>query len=245
MSSAQSEIIRVRGVSNAEFLARHAQPGRVGLSGGEALIDRAIQRAQRHLDDAGEWSQWSHAFVFGERRSDGHQWVIESDLQFHRKHVQLGVQENRAAKYADEKLYTRLAVIDFGLSPGQMNELLKEALELVASRTRYSIRELLGTLHAMRHPELRPRENRLAREQSIFCSALVEHLFRKAGVELMPGVHEKNVAPEDLVRSPVPHTLWLLEREAAPGKIQRLAGRVRARVRSRIQAVKARRGSGQ
>jgi len=39
--------------------------------------------------------------------------VIESDLQIHRKHIQLGVQENRVAKYCDEKLYTSLAVLDF------------------------------------------------------------------------------------------------------------------------------------
>jgi hypothetical protein len=232
----------VNGLSNAEFLARHAQPGRVGLSGGDALVDRAIQRAQRHLDDAGEWSRWSHAFIFGERRIDGHLWVVESDLQFHRKHVQLGVQENRVAKYADQTFYTRLAVLDFALSTDQVHELLKEALELVANRTRYSVRELLGTLHALRHQQLRSQENRLAREQSIFCSALVAHLFLKAGVELMPGVNEKNVAPEDLVRSPVPHTMWVLEHEVVPGKLHRVAGRLRQRVQRRIQAVKARRG---
>ena len=38
--------------------------------------------------------------------------MIESDLQVHRKHIQLGVQENRISKYFDEELYTNLAVLD-------------------------------------------------------------------------------------------------------------------------------------
>ena len=63
--------------------------------------------------------------------------MIESDLQVMRKHIQLGVQENRVEKYWDEKLYTRLAVLDFGLSEEQVGGLLSEALGLVANRARY------------------------------------------------------------------------------------------------------------
>ena len=36
--------------------------------------------------------------------------MIESDLQVHRKHIQLGAQENRISKYFDEDFYT----IDMG-----------------------------------------------------------------------------------------------------------------------------------
>ena len=80
---------------------------------------------------------WSHAFLFQGKRADGHHWVIESDLQIHRKHIQLGVQENRLAKYHDEGFYTTLAVLDFGLSEAQSAQLIREGLELVASRARY------------------------------------------------------------------------------------------------------------
>ena len=84
-------------------------PGRIGLSGGLTFIDKAICRAERHLDEKERWGLWSHAFLFQGARADGHPWVIESDLQVHRKHIQLGVHENRVSKYYAEKLYTNLA----------------------------------------------------------------------------------------------------------------------------------------
>src|ERR1043166_1709731 len=155
----QNQTIVVRDLSNREFLERHAQAGRVGLSGGVTLVDKVICRAERHLDEQERWGAWSHALVFEGRRADGHHWVAESDLQIHRKHIQLGVQENRVSKYFDENLYTTLGVLDFGLPETQIALLLNEALELVATRARYSLGELLGTLIALRHPELRGRNN--------------------------------------------------------------------------------------
>src|SRR6185369_14765103 len=182
-----NDTIVITGISNREFLERYAGRGRIGLSGGVSLVDKAICRAERHLDEAEKWGSWSHAFFLQGERADGHHWVIESDLQVHRKHIQLGVQENRVSKYFDEKLYTTLAVLDFGLTDAQIAGLLSAGLELVASRERYSLRELIGTLIALRHPELRGRENVLARERSLFCSAFVQRLFRNAGIELAPG----------------------------------------------------------
>ena len=64
MSPGISEIVTVTGMSNRAFLEAYAQPGRVGLSGGNTLIDKAIARAERHVDDAGRWSLWSHSFLF-------------------------------------------------------------------------------------------------------------------------------------------------------------------------------------
>ncbi|MCX6950631.1 MAG: hypothetical protein NTV51_00345, partial [Verrucomicrobia bacterium] len=179
------ETIHVEGLSNAEFLERHAAPGRIGLYGGPDLINRLIGRAQRHLDEERTWSQWSHVFLFQGRRHDGHHWVIESDLDIHRKHIRLGVQENRVTKYHDDKVFTALAVIDLGLTPQQTEQILAGALELVAARTRYSLREIAGTAWALRHAEWRPRENRLARDQAFYCSAFVRHVFARAGVDLV------------------------------------------------------------
>jgi hypothetical protein len=230
----QNEALVVTGLSNREFLERYAQPGRVGLSGGITLVDKAICRAQRHLDQEEQWGVWSHAFFFQGRRQDGQHWVIESDLQIHRKHIQLGVQENRMSKYFDEKLYTTLAVLDFGLTETQIAAVLSEALELVATRARYSLRELLGTLLALRHSQLRGRDNLLARNCSLYCSAFVEHLFRKAGLQLAPGVHEKNTTPEDLARTTVPHDTYRLEREVPPTKLAAFKTRVKSRMDARL-----------
>ena len=206
----ENETVVVAGVSNREFLERYAKAGRIGLSGGVTLVDKAICRAQRHLDENEKWGSWTHAFLFQGQRHDGHHWVIESDLQIHRKHIQLGAQENRIAKYFDEKLYTTLAVLDFGLVEVQTALLLNEALELVATRARYSLRELLGTLIALRHPELRGRNNLLARQSSMYCSAFVQYLFRKAGLELAPGIDGKNTTPEDIARTMVAHVTYVL-----------------------------------
>jgi hypothetical protein len=233
-----NEIITVTGLSNPEFLEAYAQPGRVGLSGGVTLIDKAIARAERHLDAERRWSLWSHSFLFQGRRPDGQHWVIESDLQINRRHIRLGVQENRITKYFDEDLYTTLAVLDFGLAEEQVATLVREGLELVANRARYSLRELVGTLIALRHPELRGQGNVLAREKSLYCSAFVQFLFRKAGIDLAPGVDAKHTTPEDISRAPIPHVTYLLKRGAGRSKLERLRVRLRRRVRARIKHLK-------
>lgn len=228
------EIIHVEGLTNAEFFERHAAPGRIGLYGGPELINRMIGRAQRHLSDAREWSRWSHAFLFQGRRHDGHHWIVESDLDIHRKHIRLGVQENRVSKYHDDAHTTALAIIDLGLTPVQVERVLAGALEQVAQRTRYSLRELAGTAWALRHPEWRPRENLLARDRAFFCSAFVRHVFAQAGVDLVSGIDEKNTAPEHLASTAVPHTKWLMVRGGVPAsRVRRLVRRVRAKLRGR------------
>ena len=236
--STPNQVVRITGLSNREFLERHAAPGRIGLSGGYTLIDKIICRAQRHQDPEEKWGAWSHAFVFQGARADGHHWVIESDLQFHRKHIQLGVQENRVSKYYDEKLYSTLAVLDFKLSETQVSGLVRQALELVASRARYSVRELVGTLLALRRPELRSRENLLSRDCSMYCSAFVGHLFRLSGLDLAPGIAFKNTTPEDIARTGIAHTTYLLERAAPRNKLDMLRRKVRRRVGARVRRLK-------
>ena len=240
----QSETIIITDLSNREFLERHAQPGCIGLSGGDTLVDKAICRAERHLDADERWSCWSHAFLFEGVRVDGHHWVIESDLQFHRKHIQLGAQENRVSKYFDGKFYTTLAVLDFGLTEAQVATLLRESLELVADRTRYSLRELVGTLIGLRHSELRTRANPLARERSLFCSALVQHLFHKIGLDLTPGVDAKHTTPEDISRTPVPHTTYVLQRETKSVGLKALRARLQRRVKARLRRIRRRARAG-
>jgi hypothetical protein len=206
-----NQTITITGLSNRQFLETYAGAGRVGLAGGSTLVNKAIGRAQRHVDPDKTWSNWAHAFLFQGTRRDNQHWVIESDLEIHRRHIRLGVQENRLEKYYDESIFGTLAVIDFGLSEEQINCLLGRGLDLIAARTRYSIRELFGTLFALRHPALRSRTNLLSRPQSYYCSAFVHHLFRTAGLDLAPGLDEKNTTPEDLWRSLAPHTAYVLE----------------------------------
>ncbi len=231
-------------VSNHDFLARYARPGCVGLACGTSLIDRAIARAERHIDPERAWGQWSHAFVFSERRSDQHLWIVESDLEVCKKRILLGAQENRSSKYDDESVYSSLAVLDFGLTETLTRRVVTEALELVANRVRYSLRELVGTLIALQQPGLRERSNVLAREHCFYCSAFVQYVFQKAGVGLTPGLDVKNTTPEDLARSTRPHTAYLLQRHILSSRLQHSTERLRRQVRVRWRAVRRRkRGS--
>jgi hypothetical protein len=240
-NAAQPQTVVVTGLSNREFLELHARPGRIGLSGGISFIDQAICRAERHLDVREHWGSWSHAFLFEGQRPDGHHWVIESDLQMQHKHIQFGVQENRVSKYFDEQFYTNLAVLDLGLTEAQVGCLLREGLDLVANRARYSLRELFGTLIALRRPQLRGQHNLLARERSMYCSALVQHLFRKAGLDLAPGVNLKNTTPEDIARTGLPHVAYLLQRQVLRSKLTELKTRLRRRVGARLRQLRHRR----
>jgi hypothetical protein len=226
-------------LSNEEFLQRYARPGRIGLSGGRTWIDKVITRAERHLDKEEIWGRWSHAFVFEGSRIDGQQWVIESDLHLERKHIVMGAQENRITKYYNEELYSSLAILDFGLSDAQTCVLLREGLDLVASRNRYSLRELVGTLIALRRPALRAEENLMARERSMYCSAFVQHLFRNIKVDLAPGVHAKNTTPEDIWRSTLPHVSYVLDRAALRTPMQKGRVRLRRRLKARVNSLRS------
>jgi hypothetical protein len=235
-----AETIVVEGLTNAEFLERHAAPGRIGLFGGSELINRAISRAQRHLSEEHTWSRWSHAFLFQGRRHDGQHWVIESDLDIRHKHIRLGVQENRITKYHDDSTTSALAVLDFGLDPAQVEQVLSAALEQVALGVRYSLREIAGTMWAMRHASWRPRQNMLARDRSFFCSALVRHVFSHAGIDLASGIDEKNTAPEHIACTAIPHTKWLLVRGEPPSSrpvVKRVKASVK-RVKARLKRLK-------
>ncbi len=235
------EIITLSDISNQAFLKTYAKPGRIGLSGGSTLIDKAIGRAERHVTVSGQCSLGSHAFLFQGRRHDEHHRVIESDLQINRRHIRPGVQENRINKYFDESLYTRLAVLDFGLDENQVAGLLREGLELVASRARYSLRELLGTFIALRHPQIRCKDDPLAREKSMYCSAFVRHLFRKSGLDLAPGVEGKHTTPEDISQTSVPHLTYVLKRGLDRSPLKELTVQLRRRVRARFKHLEDRR----
>jgi len=236
----ETQTIVITGLSNHEFIERYALAGRVGLCGGITKVDSAIRLAQRHQHPEHRWSDWSHAFLFEGKRLDGQHWVLESDIQILRKNIQLGAQENRAEKYFDEKMFPTLAVLDFGLSETQVGTLLRAGLELVANRERYSIRELIGTLIALKKPELRAQENLLARERSVYCSAFVKQLFHHAGIDLVPGVTGKNTTPEDIACSPRPHTKYLLLREMPGAKIAALSRKLKTGVRAGLRKIKRR-----
>jgi hypothetical protein len=74
----------------------------------------------------------------------------------------------------------------------------------------------------------------------MYCSALVQHLFRQAGFDLAPGLDLKNTTPEDIARTAFPHVTYLLQRQVARSKLTELKTRLRRRVGARIQRLKRR-----
>ena len=211
------------GQSNAEFIQKHAAPGRIGLCGGRDWINKLIRKAQAPLTADGHRSLWSHAFVFSEQRSDGHWWVVESDLDVRYRQVRLGVQENRAARYFDAEAFPNLAILDFHLDAQQTRQVQVAALDLLSGLSSYSLRELAGTLLAMHSSRLRGRSNLLAQEGALYCSAMVQHCYAAAGIEFLPGVHGKNVAPHDIDESLLPHASHRLIRDLGVSRVRRMA----------------------
>jgi hypothetical protein len=184
-------------VSNEEFFNKYAQSGSVCLVGGTHFIDRTIKKAQKKLTLNKQASFFSHAFIFSEKRSDGKWWLIESDLEIHTKQVKLGVQENRADKYFDETLFPNVAILNFNLSPTATAAVLTEGLNLVAGRSKYSLREILGVLISFSKSD-RNSENRFAQENSFICSALVQHCYHKAYINFNDKVSLKHITPQDI-----------------------------------------------
>jgi len=196
--------------SNLDFLRRYARPGRVGLMGGSSAIDRAIRKGQRGINE-GKSSLWSHVVVFQGERIDGHHWLIESDFEVGKGSVRNGVQENRIDKYASEKDWPNLAVLDFGLDEKDAHRVVVAGLDLVARRTSYDLGGIIETYVAM----WRGRE-----KESTFCSAFIRALYKNAGLDLAPDIAIQHTLPEQVSRTPLPHTRYLLVRDGS-GETQR------------------------
>ena len=142
-----------------EFFTTHYKPGIIGLVGTKGMIGMAIREAQEAVTADGKPSLWSHCFIFGDLRLDRRgpnggwsksPYLFESDLQIDVFKFQLrnGAQENWIGKYCREKV-ENAAIIEFGLSEDQRDNILATALQLVDEQVLYPIQELLGTWWAI------------------------------------------------------------------------------------------------
>ena len=86
-------------MSNEDFFFFFFVSGAIGIVGGSSLFDKTIKKAQKNITSNEQDSLFSHDFLISEKRIDGKWWVIESDLEIHKKQIKLGVQENRIEKY--------------------------------------------------------------------------------------------------------------------------------------------------
>jgi hypothetical protein len=68
----------------------------------------------------------------------------------------------------------------------------------------------------------------------------VQRLFRSAGIDLAPGITDKNTTPEDISRTPVPHITYLLQR--GPAKVGGFRTQLQHQVKSHLQKIRRRAG---
>jgi len=196
-----------------KFFTEHYKPGIIGLVGTRDAIDLAIREAQREVTKDGRTSLWSHCFIFGELRLDRRGpegtksqslHIFESDLEVNLSKTQFrnGAQENWIGKWC-KKTVENAAVIDFGLSGDQENDVLATALQLIDEQLLYPIQELLGTwLAIITKKQWLP--NPLDDPHAMYCSAFVRYCYKEAGRDFLgQEVSISNTTPEDIAQAGV------------------------------------------
>jgi hypothetical protein len=201
------------GISAEEFWRQYAKKASVGLVGGASWIHKAVCGAQAVITPDKNPSLWAHAFVFTGRRSDGYDWIAESDIVVHLSRLQIsnGAQEARIDKYYGTGKALHCAVLDFGLSGEGAEKVVAKALEMVAKKFMYPVSGLLGTWFAYLVHSERGR-NRLNTQHALYCSAFVQEAYSAVNIDLAPGVATTNTGPEHLWLSTVPHQAYVLRR---------------------------------
>jgi len=194
-----------------EFFTANYKPGIIGVVGTKDTIGLAIREAERALTADGQASLWSHCFILGDLRFDRRgpggmksksPYIFESDLRVDLFGPQLrnGAQENWIGKWCKEKV-ENAAVIDFGLSEDQKDEVLATALQLVDEQVFYPIHELFGTWWAIITKKQWLR-NPVDDPHAMYCSAFVRHCYKEAGRDFIgPEVSVSNTTPEDIAQA--------------------------------------------
>jgi hypothetical protein len=194
-----------------EFFASHYKPGVIGIVGTKDTIGIAIREAQSAVTVDKKPSLWSHCFILGDlrldrrgpgRRKSKSPYIFESDLKVNLFKLQLrnGAQENWVGKWCKGEV-ENAAVIDFGLSEGQKENILATALQLVDEQVVYPIDELIGTWWAiiMKKQWL---PNPVDDPHAMYCSAYTRYCYKEAGADFIGRkVSVSNTTPEDIAQA--------------------------------------------
>ncbi len=194
-----------------QFFTTHYKPGIIGIIGTKNTIGMAIREAQSAVTPDGKPSLWSHCFIFGDLRLDRRgidgaktksPYLFESDLHvdLFKSQLRNGAQENWIGKYCRESV-ENAAVIDFGLSEDQKDDILATALQLVDEQVLYPIQELLGTWWAIiTRKQWLP--NPADDPHAMYCSAFVRYCYKEAGKDFIgPEISVSNTTPEDIAQA--------------------------------------------
>jgi hypothetical protein len=195
-----------------DFFSANYKPGLIGLVGTKDATGLAVREAQSLITSDHKPSLWSHCFILGDLRLDMRgsggtmtksPYIFESDLKvkLFKPQVRNGAQENWIGKWCVKKV-EHAAVIDFGLSDSERDNILANALQLVDEQVLYPIQELLGTwLAIITGKQWLP--NPLGDpNHAMYCSAFVRYCYKQAGKDF-PGaeISVSNTTPEDIARA--------------------------------------------
>jgi hypothetical protein len=193
-----------------DFFSVNYKPGLIGLVGTKDAIGIAIREAQSLITKDGNPSLWSHCFILNNLRLDRRgpggtrtrsPYIFESDLKLKifKPQVRNGAQENWIGKWCVKKV-ENAAIIDFGLSDEERDNILATALQLVDEQVLYPIQELLGTWWAIiTGKQWLP--NPLNNPHAMYCSAFVRYCYKEAGKDFLGAeISVSNTTPEDIAR---------------------------------------------
>jgi len=188
----------------------------IGLIGSYGLLGYGIRRAQELIRVDRTPSYWSHAFLIASElstdenanRGSDSAWIWESTLEpsaiFGSHADRNGVGPRRIGDYAnaefrlfDAHCVPNMAVIAIALSDKERAAILDRADDPDVDQLRYDISGLLGTWYAFLTSRT-GQPNPLGAGNGIYCSAYVQLAYDAAGIDLAPGAHQRNTAPEHI-----------------------------------------------
>lgn len=194
-----------------QFFTDQYTPGAIGLVGTTDAIGMAIREAQSLITDDHKPSLWSHCFILGDLRLDRrgpgntkmkNPYIFESDLKLKlfEPQVRNGAQENWIGKWCVGKV-ENAALINFGLSDNDRDNILATALQLVDEQILYPLQELLGTwLAIIAGKQWLP--NPLNDPHAMYCSAFVRYCYKEAGRDFLGSeIDVSNTTPEDIAKA--------------------------------------------
>lgn len=192
-----------------QFFTKHYKPGIIGIVGTKGTIGSAIREAQKAVTKDKKASLWSHCFIFGELRfgrtgqnREKRPYIFESDLHMDLFKPQLrnGAQENWIGKWCREEV-ENAAVIDFGLSEDQRDNILATALQSIIDQEFYPIQKLLSAwLRIITEKQWLP--DPVDDPHAMHCSAFVRYCYKEGKRDFIgPGVSVSNTTPEDIAQA--------------------------------------------
>jgi uncharacterized protein YfaT (DUF1175 family) len=125
-------------------------------------------------------------------------YIFEDDLKVNLLKPQLrnGAQENWIGKWCNGTV-ENAAIIDFGLSDDERDNVLATALQLVDEQVLSPIQELLGSWWAI----IMKKQWLPNHPHAMYCSSFVRYCYKEAGRDFLD--HEisvSNTTPEDIAR---------------------------------------------